>query len=683
MKSTQTQIGFSNLNINRCFQNHYIVPDYQREYVWNHVEVEQLLSDLMEAFQTDSKKDYFLGTIVTYKTDGYFELIDGQQRLTTFYLLLCALRRLYAMNNEATTVVDNLIYSPVMNEDGDTVPSFHLQLQYEDASNYLEVIYNGKSVPPALSASGTKLFGAFQTILDFFASQLPNFSDVKKFSYFVLNKTCFIQIETYDITDALKIFETINQRGVGLNPMDLLKNMIFRQVDRAKFKELNMKWKEITTALEKINEKPLRFLRYFIMSNYDTSSQKDGILREDQIYTWLTNNNDQCQYEEHPFEFVNLMKVNVDRYTAYLTPPDDSNGNIHLINIPLLAGRSYKLHLLLLLAAGHLEQSALPRFKKVVESAVYYSVINRIPTNQTERTFIGWCAGIRNLRTEEELEKFVAESMIPVISDWKKTHKQYFLMLGLHSMQQYRVKFIMAKIFAYIDALRLGESDPGNLASYMASEPYKLNVEAFRQHSSNFRKDALREFFVQVGVDNVQEDITKDSQLTGFIRKTMGEDESEEKLPFSKYFEMLDDLIERRNVVAHGSEVDDLLSYDYLDEYAEYISLLMPPIYEALLYAYYYATIKANAINVLGAPIKVFNNSIVCINSSQYGIKVGDTLIGMNSRGEIQWGAIQSIEIDGERVQEVSPLQAANIGMVVPFKAKDNYIYYHHPEGNP
>lgn len=277
MKNTQTQIGFSNLNINRCFQNHYIVPDYQREYVWNHIEVEQLLSDLMEAFLNDLKKDYFLGTIVTYKTDGYFELIDGQQRLTTFYLILCALRRVYAMNNEATTVVDNLIYSPVMNEDGDTVPSFHLQLQYEDASNYLENIYMGKTVPASLSASGTKLFGAFQTILDFFADKLSAFADLKKFSYFLLNKTCFIQIETYDITDALKIFETINQRGVGLNPMDLLKNMIFRQVDRTKFKELNMKWKEITSALERINEKPLRFLRYFIMSNYDVSDQKDGI----------------------------------------------------------------------------------------------------------------------------------------------------------------------------------------------------------------------------------------------------------------------------------------------------------------------------------------------------------------------------------------------------------------------
>lgn len=111
-------------------------------------------------------------------------------------------------------------------------------------------------------------------------SDLPQ---LKKFVYFLLMVTSFIRIETHDITDALKIFETINQRGKGLDSMDLLKNMVFCQVDRSKFKELNMNWKEITRALESIEEKPLRFLRYFIMASYNTSAVKDGILREDQI----------------------------------------------------------------------------------------------------------------------------------------------------------------------------------------------------------------------------------------------------------------------------------------------------------------------------------------------------------------------------------------------------------------
>lgn len=469
LNNTQIQIGFSSLTINTCFQNHYVVPDYQREYVWDQPQVEQLLSDLTDAFLADRKKDYFMGTIVTYKTGNHFELIDGQQRVTTFFILLCALRKLYNENNEPSAVVDNLIYSPVMNDDGDTVPSYHLQLQYEEASNYLELIYALQPAPKPISASGERLFGAFTSIITYFAEKMPDFSDLKKFASFLLQKSRFIQIETYDITDALKIFETINQRGVGLNPMDLLKNMIFRQVDRSKFKELNMKWKEITTALEGIDEKPLRFLRYFIMSNYDVTNVKDGILREDQIYNWLSENNNQCRYEEKPFDFVQRMKLNVDKYVAFLKPNDTDNGNIHLTNISLLAGRSYKLHLMLLLSASQMDVSVLSRFKKIVESVVYYTVIDRITTNLTERTFAGWCPAIRAIKTDDDLDAFISNSIIPSVNTWKVNNEQSFLRLGLNSMQQYRIKFIMAKIAAYVDTLRIGKTDTGVLATYVDS----------------------------------------------------------------------------------------------------------------------------------------------------------------------------------------------------------------------
>ena len=80
----ETYIKYNDHSISSAFKDHYIVPDYQREYVWTDEQVEQLLSDLVEAYTADNKKAYFLGTIVTYDTGRQFELIDGQQRLTTF-----------------------------------------------------------------------------------------------------------------------------------------------------------------------------------------------------------------------------------------------------------------------------------------------------------------------------------------------------------------------------------------------------------------------------------------------------------------------------------------------------------------------------------------------------------------------------------------------------------------------
>lgn len=462
----ETYIKYNDHSISSAFKDHYIVPDYQREYVWNDEQVEQLLFDLLDAYNTDNKKAYFLGTIVTYDSGSQFELIDGQQRLTTFFVLLCAIKRIYISLGEPTSVIDNLVYSPTMNNDGDVINLYHLQLQYEDAGNCLELIEKGEGRPNYLTQSGERLFDAFKTIQDFLNERFSDLASLKKFVVFLLNKTSFIRIETYDIADALKIFETINQRGKGLDPMDLLKNMIFRQVDRSKFKELNMNWKSITRSLEKIDEKPLRFLRYFIMANYDTSGEKDGILREDQIYTWLTNNNEQCHYEEAPFQFVQKMAQNVDLYVKCRVPDGTQEGNVHLKNIALLAGKSYKLHLMLMLAASNMNADALAKFKAVLESVVYYTVINKIATNVTERTFALWCKDVRNIVTPEDLNGFVNRTIIPTVNDWKMNNKSNFLRLGLNSMQQYRIKFILGKITAYVDALRLGKTTVEDLTGY-------------------------------------------------------------------------------------------------------------------------------------------------------------------------------------------------------------------------
>ncbi len=464
-----TYIKYIDRSIASAFTDLYIVPDYQREYVWTDTQVEQLLSDLMEAYAADSKKAYFLGTIVTFDEGTRFELIDGQQRLTTFFILLCAIKHIYAQNNEKAGAIEKLIYSEVMNDYGDTVSQYHLQLQYEDAGNCLELIEKGEDKPKNITQSGERLFNAYNIILNTMEDKFSDFAELKKFVVFLLNKTSFIRIETYDITDALKIFETINQRGKGLDPMDLLKNMVFRQVDRSKFKELNMNWKAITTALEQIDEKPLRFLRYFIMANYDTSESKDGIIREEQIYSWLSANKAQCRYEEEPFKFVQKMKDNVDVYVKCRQPENNLNGNIHLKNIPMLAGKSYKLHLMLMLAASNMDEEANELFKKIIESVVYYTVIDKVATNVTERTFVLWCRRIRQIKTIEELQSFINEIIVPTVNEWKQDNEINFLRLGLNSMQQYRIKFILGKITAYVDSLRLGKDTVDSLEAYIPS----------------------------------------------------------------------------------------------------------------------------------------------------------------------------------------------------------------------
>lgn len=121
----------------------------------------------------------------------------------------------------------------------------------------------------------------------------------------------------------------------------------------------------------------------------------------------------------------------------------------------------------------------------------------------------------------------------------------------------------------------------------VASDSYCLNITAFRQHASNFREDSMREFLHNAGICNVDKMISTNKKLKAFLGITSGE-----SVPLSKYFEYLKDLVQRRNIVAHGEMEDNILSSAWLKQYIEYISLLMDSIYDAVLDTYYALMIK-------------------------------------------------------------------------------------------
>ena len=101
-----------------CF---YVVPDYQREYVWTEKEGNQLLEDINEQIDTNSEQEYFIGTILVSPTkeNTHYEIIDGQQRLTTLFLLLCVLRHLLQNEPKMQAHITNLLKTTYTDKQGD------------------------------------------------------------------------------------------------------------------------------------------------------------------------------------------------------------------------------------------------------------------------------------------------------------------------------------------------------------------------------------------------------------------------------------------------------------------------------------------------------------------------------------------------------------------------------------
>ena len=212
-----------------CF---YVVPDYQREYVWTEKEVEQLLEDIDEQIDSGKAREYFVGTVLVSAADPEqktrFEVIDGQQRLTTFFLLLCALKQLFRGQPQVQALTA-LISTSYVDIQGNTQTSLKLEPRYENAGEVVTKIVQLDAEPAEVRAgiriAGIASFGslerivsAYETIYRYLTSNYSDISELRKYWGYLANDVVFIQIST-DLGNALKIFETINERGTVLNPM--------------------------------------------------------------------------------------------------------------------------------------------------------------------------------------------------------------------------------------------------------------------------------------------------------------------------------------------------------------------------------------------------------------------------------------------------------------------------------
>lgn len=474
-----------------CF---YIVPDYQREYVWTDKEVHQLLEDVGEQIDAGTTREYFIGTILVSPTDqkGHYNVIDGQQRLTTFFLLLCSLKNLFQGESQRQTI-SGLISSSYTDSEGETQTTLKLEPRYENAgdvmSKLVELDADPQVVRAGIQAAGIPSFGSLENLVNAYATLYrylkDNYDDIaklKKYWGYLANNVVFIQIST-DVSSALKIFETINERGVGLNPMDLLKNLLFTQVKQTQFTQLKDEWKKITKPLEKEKEKPLRFLRYFLMANYVIKNERgDAVVREDEIYDWFVakDNAALCDYANKPFEFVRKVIRNVEHYLAFANGlGNDSKPNLAMDSLKRLAGGAFSLHYVLLLAAANFPKPLFDHFVTQLESFLFYYIFTKTPTKDLERSFSQWADELRTISESTDpakqrvlLNAFVADRFEKNMAGKSQELSDALKRFTLYSMQKYRTGYLLARLTQHVDMAFSGLKTPGSL------EPFsKLEIE--------------------------------------------------------------------------------------------------------------------------------------------------------------------------------------------------------------
>ena len=462
MTSTQA-IESQDITVGGVFQAFYAVPDYQREYVWQTAQVEQLLSDILSEMPAKPSEappaEYFIGSIVVCpNAAGVLDLIDGQQRMTTLFVTLCAIRdRLEALKDTVETPINGQLSSQSMDDWGKSQHRYRLDLQYEDAQGVLaKLVRREQAWGKFRTNSAENIVNAYTTVAQFLTRELGDDADrVRAFYAYFINRVKLIRIKTDGVTKALKIFETVNDRGLSLDSMDLLKNLLFVRTKEAEFGRLKLVWDELQAELRRSGEKPLRFLRYFIFSRYQVDQ-----LREDGIYEWLKGNEARVGFGNEPIAFARELVEAAKAYTKFLAGQGkDGQARPALQAMRLLGGSAARQHLILLLAARHLPDKLFDRLTQEIEKLFFTYVVTRESTRDFERDFARWASEVKAVSSEEELGAVIDRRFRPARAALASRFAEAFRRLEAWDLQAYRLRYVLAKLTQAVELDAYGETE--------------------------------------------------------------------------------------------------------------------------------------------------------------------------------------------------------------------------------
>lgn len=316
----------------------YKIPPYQREYSWTKEQWENLFDDINE-----NESGYFLGSIICIgEENGYLSVIDGQQRLTTISILLVSVFNIineYDSNNKSEDIIN-----PRTNKSNgqmyyglqdmlviDERIRLTLSIQNQNFDDYKYLLSINKVINQSEQPKNfgnrriSKAYEYFKLRLletDEYGNPLYSIKNIFEFLKKV-SSAMIVKIDVKDIASAFTLFESINNRGMPLTPIDLIKNSIIGKIEKNP-EETNKLWQTIVKNIESYEDQ-VRYLRHYYHAFQNDSKVKNS------NFTKATKSNIIKIYSEHikkdvVFIFNELIEKS-KIYTLFVAPEniDDTN----------------------------------------------------------------------------------------------------------------------------------------------------------------------------------------------------------------------------------------------------------------------------------------------------------------------------------------------------------------------
>ncbi|MGL2868376.1 DUF262 domain-containing protein [Helicobacter pylori] len=301
------KIESNDLNLRDILKDelYYQIPIYQRPYQWTEENCEKLLDDLFFNYEDDRESDYFCGSLVLIlisedsKKAKTYDIVDGQQRLSTFILLAKVLATLYS--ERLTEESKDYLQESLITKYGKKDRLNFNAMGFNSKKDFQYALTSFNDVPIS-NNKNNYLKNAICLKNYLKKKEIEDINDFIEWLYF---KVVFITITCPDADKALRIFNVLNARGLALNATDIFKGELLKHAKEHEREEFVSRWNDLS---QKCSDNDLKietlFSWYLTYLNPVTSKEKT----EKRLVTWFKNLN------KTPLEYLKGVE---DFYNAY------------------------------------------------------------------------------------------------------------------------------------------------------------------------------------------------------------------------------------------------------------------------------------------------------------------------------------------------------------------------------
>ncbi|EPH6129965.1 DUF262 domain-containing protein [Enterobacter hormaechei] len=222
----------------------FIIPSYQRPYSWSVDNAEQLIDDIYKSSQSD-ESEYFIGSMICIsKGQNNFEVVDGQQRLTTLSIIVSELKKIIPLQGIKDDLQKRVLPIDVYSEETEEPRLIVRKKEYELYKYY--ILQDLKDYKPEKPSDTDLVFISNSEVIRNYLTQL-SVNDLKLLAKYILQNVYIVFVQTDDIVSSFRLFNVLNSRGLPLSNADLLKNALFESASahNKKSEQIESAWSQI------------------------------------------------------------------------------------------------------------------------------------------------------------------------------------------------------------------------------------------------------------------------------------------------------------------------------------------------------------------------------------------------------------------------------------------------------